>query len=88
MPKVYFTDPGLAVYLAGIKPAEEIVTHPLKGGLFETLIIGEFLKYRLYRGLEPNLFFWRDKTGHEIDCIIELSIDEAIMTSDRNASCS
>nr|WP_319539056.1 ATP-binding protein [uncultured Methanospirillum sp.] len=78
MPKVYFSDPGLAAYLAGIKSAEEIVTHPLKGGLFETLIIGELLKFRLNRGLEPNLFFWRDKTGHEIDCIIELSIDEAI----------
>jgi len=78
MPKVYFTDPGLAAYLAGIKSAEEIMTHPLKGGLFETLIIGEFLKFRLNRGLEPDLFFWRDKTGHEIDCIIELSIDEAI----------
>ncbi|WP_319579501.1 ATP-binding protein [uncultured Methanospirillum sp.] len=39
MPKVYFTDPGLAAYLAGRKSAEEIVTHPLKGGLFETGII-------------------------------------------------
>lgn len=78
MPKVYFTDPGLAAYLAGIKSAEEIVTHPLKGGLFETLIIGELLKFRLNKGLEPNLFFWRDKTGHEIDCIIEQSLDEAI----------
>jgi predicted AAA+ superfamily ATPase len=78
MPKLYFSDPGLAAYLAGIKSADEIVSHPLKGGLFETLIIGELLKYRLNRGLESNLFFWRDKTGHEIDCIIEVSIDEAI----------
>lgn len=78
MPKIYFSDPGLAAYLGGIKSADEIVSHPLKGGLFETLIIGEFLKYRLNRGLESNLFFWRDKTGHEIDCIIEVSIDEAI----------
>jgi uncharacterized protein len=77
-PKLYFSDPGLAAFLAGIKSADEIVSHPLKGGLFETLIIGEFLKYRLNRGLESNLFFWRDKTGHEIDCIIEVSIDEAI----------
>jgi uncharacterized protein len=55
-----------------------MVSHPLKGGLFETQIIGEFLKYRLNRGLEPNLFFWRDKTGHEIDCIIEQSLYAAI----------
>lgn len=78
MPKLYFTDPGLAAYLADIKSADEIITHPLKGGLFETLIIGEFLKFRFNRGLESNLFFWRDKTGHEIDCIIEQSIHETI----------
>lgn len=77
-PKLYFSDPGLAAYLADIKSADDIIAHPLKGGLFETLIVGEFLKYRLNRGLEPNIFFWRDKTGHEIDCIIELSIQEAI----------
>jgi len=78
MPKLYFSDPGLAAYLADIKSADEIVTHPLKGGLFETLILGEFLKYRYNRGLESNLYFWRDKTGHEIDCIIEKSIHETI----------
>lgn len=43
----------------------------MKGGLFETLIIGKFLKYRFNKGEESNLFFWRDKTGHEIDCLIE-----------------
>lgn len=73
MPKLYFTDPGLASYLIGIKTPEEIISHPMKGGLFESLIIGEFLKYRYNRGLESNLYFWRDKTGHEIDCIIEQS---------------
>lgn len=78
MPKLYFSDSGLAAYLADIKSADEIVAHPLKGGLFETCIIGEFLKYRYNRGLESNLFFWRDKTGHEIDCIIEKSMNEAI----------
>ncbi|MBN1165933.1 MAG: ATP-binding protein [Methanospirillaceae archaeon] len=71
MPKLYFTDPGLASYLIGIQNPQEILTHPMKGGLFETLIISEFYKYRLNQGLESNLYFWRDKTGHEIDCIID-----------------
>ena len=78
MPKLYFTDPGLAAYLIGIKSQEEVINHPMKGGLFETFIIGEFLKYRENRGLVNNLFFWRDKTGHEIDCLIDLAGVESI----------
>ena len=71
MPKLYFTDPGLAAYLAGIKDPDHLMHHPLKGGLFESLIIGEFLKYRFNHAKENNIYFWRDKTGHEIDCLIE-----------------
>jgi len=71
MPKLYFTDPGLAAHLAGVQSADDLCYHPLKGGLFESLIITEFLKFRLNRGKESNLYFWRDKLGHEIDCIIE-----------------
>lgn len=29
------------------------------------------MKQRLNQGKNPNLFFWRDNTGHEIDVIIE-----------------
>lgn len=71
MPKLYFTDPGLAVHLAGIPDADSIRYHSLKGGLFESLIITEFLKCRFNKGKESNLYFWRDQHGHEIDCIIE-----------------
>ncbi|MDV2482733.1 ATP-binding protein [Methanoculleus sp. Wushi-C6] len=71
MPKLYFTDPGLAAHLAGVQSADDLGYHPLKGGLFESLVITEFLKYRFNRGKESNLYFWRDKLGHEIDCIIE-----------------
>jgi len=78
MPKLYFTDPGLAAYLIGIRSSEEILNHPMKGGLFETFIIGEFLKYRLNRGFESNLYFWRDKSGYEIDCLIDRAGTELI----------
>jgi uncharacterized protein len=71
MPKLYFTDPGLAAHLAGVQSADDLCYHPLKGGLFESLIITEFLKFRYNRGKGSNLYFWRDKLGHEIDCIIE-----------------
>lgn len=71
MPKLYFTDTGLAAYLIGIRNPDQIIDHPLKGGLFENLIISELLKYRFNHGLDNNLYYWRDKTGHEIDCIID-----------------
>ena len=44
--------------------------HYMKGSLFENMIIIEFLKSRYNRGLQSNLYFWRDNKGHEIDCII------------------
>jgi hypothetical protein len=71
MPRLYFTDPGLAAHLAGIKSREDLSYHPLKGGLFESFIVTEFLKYRFNQGKESNLYFWRDQHGHEIDCLIE-----------------
>jgi hypothetical protein len=71
MPKLYFTDPGLAAHLAGIQSPDNICYHPLKGGLFESLIVTEFLKYRFSQAKEANLYFWRDQHGHEIDCLIE-----------------
>ncbi len=71
MPKLIFTDPGLAAHLAGIRGPDDLSYHPLKGGLFESLIVAEFLKYRFNRAREADLYFWRDNHGHEIDCIIE-----------------
>jgi predicted AAA+ superfamily ATPase len=71
MPKLYFTDPGLAAHLAGIQSSDNVRYHSMKGGLFESLIISEFLKCRYNRAKESNLYFWRDRHGHEIDCLIE-----------------
>ncbi|MBI5413270.1 ATP-binding protein [Candidatus Peregrinibacteria bacterium] len=71
MPKLYFYDTGVACSLLGIENKEQLKTYPLRGNLFENLIIAEFMKYRMHRGLKPNYFFWRDKAGHEIDCLLE-----------------
>lgn len=71
MPKLYFIDTGLATYLIGIRRADEQANHPMKRGLFENLIIGELLKYRFNKTLDSNLYYWRDKTGHEIDFLID-----------------
>jgi len=70
-PKLYCYDVGLAAWLLGIQVPEQIETHPLRGSLFETFIVSELLKSRLNRGERPNLFFWRDSNGNEVDVIVE-----------------
>ena len=70
-PKLYFVDAALAASLMGIQTAAQISVHPLRGALFETLIVGEFLKARFNSGYPSNLYFWRDNVGLEVDLLID-----------------
>ena len=70
-PKLYFYDTGLAVALLGIENVKQLSLSPYRGSLFENLVIVEFLKKRYNKGKSPNLFFWRDNTGNEIDLVME-----------------
>ncbi len=71
MPKLYFCDAGLAAWLVGIRKVEDLVFHPVRGAIFETLVVGEFLKRCWNEGMPSNLFFWRDSKGLEIDLLLE-----------------
>lgn len=68
-PKLYFYDTGLACALLDIRSAEQVATHFLRGGLFENLVINEFIKRNYHRGIEPELTFWRDSSGNEVDLL-------------------
>ncbi len=68
-PKLYFYDTGIACSLLGIRTPEQLSTHYLRGGLFENLVINEFIKASLNKGRDPNITFWRDSTGNEVDLI-------------------
>ncbi len=70
-PKLFFHDTGLAAYLLGIKSAPQMETHFARGGLFECMVVSEFMKQAYNQGKEPALFFWRDKTGNEVDLLLE-----------------
>lgn len=70
-PKLYFYDPGLATFLLGIQSIDQINIHYSKGELFEGLILSELKKYFHNKGLNIPLYYWRNKTGKEIDCIVE-----------------
>ena len=68
-PKLYFYDVGLAAFLLGIENALHVSRDPLRGHLFENLVIGEALKYRWNQGKRSNLYFYRDNKGNEVDLL-------------------
>jgi predicted AAA+ superfamily ATPase len=70
-PKLYFYDTGVASSLLGISSSKQIITHAAKGGLFENMIVSELLKERFNSGATDNLHFWRDKTGTEVDIVLD-----------------
>lgn len=70
-PKLYFYDAGLVSWLLGIQTPQQLETHPLRGNIFETFIVAELMKARLNSGERPNLYFWRDSNGNEVDVVIE-----------------
>jgi predicted AAA+ superfamily ATPase len=70
-PKIYFYDVGLASYLLGIENETHVATHPLRGSLFENMIVVELLKRRYNNGLDSNFYFYRDNHGNEVDLVQE-----------------
>jgi len=70
-PKLYFIDTGLASWLMGIETNTQMQRDPLRGNLFENLMVIETLKSKLNQGKDPRLFFYRDSHGNEVDLIIQ-----------------
>lgn len=70
-PKLYFYDTGLACSLLGMKNHEQLITHYLRGGLFENWVIAELIKTYFNKAETPSIYFWRDNIGNEIDLLVE-----------------
>lgn len=70
-PKIYFFDTGLVCYLLGIRDEEQLSTHPLRGQIFENMVVNEMMKNLYNKGQDNNLFFYRDKSQHEVDVVQE-----------------
>ena len=69
MPKIYFYDTGLPTYLLGIESPSQLISHPLKGVLFENMAVAELMNRRLNQGKDPNLNFYRERNGREVDIL-------------------
>ena len=76
-PKIYFYDTGLAAYLAGINSEEQMPAHPLRGALFENMVIMETLKKKYNSIRNFQLYFYRDSNQNEVDLLLDngISID-------------
>jgi uncharacterized protein len=70
-PKLYFCDTALAAWLIGIHEEEQLAAHPLRGPLFENLVMMEFVKHAANRGEPAALWFFRDSAGTEADLVTE-----------------
>lgn len=70
-PKLYFCDTALAAWLIGINEQSQLATHPLRGALFENLVVMEFVKHAANRGEPVALHHFRDGTGLEVDLVVE-----------------
>lgn len=70
-PKLYFYDTGLLCSLLGLNNPAQLMSHYLRGALFENFIIGEYLKIKRHQGATPNIYFWQDNSGNEVDLLID-----------------
>ena len=68
-PKLYFYDVGLASFLLDITETSHVFSHPLRGSLFENLVVMDAIKKRFNRHLPNNCYFYRDKNQNEVDLV-------------------
>ncbi|MEI8366173.1 MAG: ATP-binding protein [Parachlamydiaceae bacterium] len=71
LPKLYFTDTGLACYLLGIDSIGQLVKDSSYGNLFENWVVMELMKARYNQATDPRLYFYRDVAGKEVDLLIQ-----------------
>jgi predicted AAA+ superfamily ATPase len=72
-PKLYFLDTGLACFLAGIRTTKDLAQSALLGSLFETLALGQLIRKYSNNLRMPNIYFYRDHYGHEVDFVIPVA---------------
>ncbi|MDR2578222.1 MAG: DUF4143 domain-containing protein [Chitinispirillales bacterium] len=70
VPKLYFTDVGMAAALLKITSAEQVFRDPLVGNLFENMVVADALKCRYNTGQGADIFYYRSPNGIEIDMVV------------------
>ncbi len=69
-PKIYFYDTGLLCSLLTISSTKELISHYAVGSIFENFIVADIKKTLSVKG-KPNIYFYRDSHGNEIDLLVQ-----------------
>lgn len=69
LPKTYFTDTGISGFLTG--SSEENIRCGTEGPLIENFVFTELLKQLNWSESSPEIYFYRDHDGNEVDFILE-----------------
>jgi predicted AAA+ superfamily ATPase len=78
-PKLHFNDSGLACWLLGIRSADQLRNHPLRGAIFESWAVSEIRKRRFNRGEPAGMYFYRDTHGSEADVLLATGSTPALI---------
>lgn len=70
-PKLYFYDTGLVSYLTKWSSAEVLESGAMNGAILENFAVSEVAKSYLNCGIEPYMYYYRDKDTKEIDIVLE-----------------
>jgi predicted AAA+ superfamily ATPase len=73
-PKLYFYDVGLCAYLNGARRVEHIDALPNRGSIYENFVISEVVKINAHHNFRHMLSFYRDKSGREVDLLIDTGL--------------
>ncbi|MBW1880165.1 MAG: DUF4143 domain-containing protein [Deltaproteobacteria bacterium] len=70
-PKLHLVDSGLACWLLGIRTPQQLHSHPLRGSIVESWVVSEVRKAWLNRGERPRMWFYRERSGREVDLVVD-----------------
>jgi uncharacterized protein len=71
-PRLYWLDTGLLCALLGMQTLADLERSPLVGSVFESFVASEIIKAQVSRGGSPELFYFRDQQGLEVDLLVPL----------------
>lgn len=70
-PKLYFYDTGLVCYLTKWSSADTLESGAMNGAILENYVVAEIAKTYWNCGMEPYMYYYRDKDAKEIDIVLE-----------------
>lgn len=70
-PKLYFYDTGLVCYLTKWSSADTLESGAMNGAILENYVVAEIAKTYWNCGMEPSMYYYRDKDAKEIDIVLE-----------------